>query len=163
MLPAGSSSASATRIEVGTVSKSGFLVHIENAETNTASGFAKYKKSGGMTTKLAPCQATEPAKTKDGDDVSIEVEIKNGGEIRYQQPGVACRDPATKCSIFALAEKLKTTEVGNASQADGERPLGCKGNCEPDPPPIVMCISVNTVENCKRGCAMLRALGCGGW
>jgi len=140
VLPAGSLSASATRTEVGTLSKSGFLIHIKNAETNTASGFAQYKKKDGVTTKLVPYQATETVKTKDGIDVSIEVEIKDSGEIRYLQFGVACKDSATKCSIFALTEKLNTTEVDNrklmglrsaaglnSDSLEFDRSLHCKG------------------------------------
>lgn len=107
VLPTSSSSASATRTEVGSLSKSGFLAHIKNAETNTASGFAQYKKSDGVTTKLVPYQATDIVKTKDGTDVSIEVEIK---DVKLQF-GVACKDSATKCSIFALV--TPSTEVDN--------------------------------------------------
>jgi hypothetical protein len=139
VLPAGSLSASATRTEVGTLSKSGFLIHIKNAETNTASGFAQYKKIDGVTTKLVPYQATETVKTKDGTDVSIEVEIKDGGKIRYLQFGVACKDSATKCSVFALVRpsteadnrKLMRQRSGAGLDSDSfERALWSK-----DPPP----------------------------
>ena len=98
VLPVGSSGTAATRTEVGTIAKSQFLDHLNNAESNTATGFAQYKLADGTTTMLVPYVAKEISKTNDGSDVTVEVELDKS----FFQFGVACQSSGTQCSIFAL-------------------------------------------------------------
>lgn len=120
VVPVGSSSAAATRTQVGTIAKSDFLNHLNNAKSNSAQGVAQFKRSDGITISLVKYVAKQIKKTENGNDVELEVELDD----HKFQFGVQCQSSGTQCPIFAFTVPAEDKETGRNLRERQRQGLG---------------------------------------